>query len=250
MGAGWKDSLLQIYGRGMHVFLKEKIFRSGVCQEFGDIDVVIEHSQPFPIQQMFPSEHHPRLTLDLSSRHYLAEIKATINEEHIDEKCEQFVHTYLNLLRKDRAAVINEELLGATVKRAIDDPSTILIFLYGGDELPTVEAYMQRAIYARTQGTRMMICGRRVVCINCRSHHLIHWGADMLLEHLTTENALLRQRLAQYEGAYDDENDHQEEVEEGNDEDDEDAEEEEDKEEEEDEEEEEPLSHKRKRNKR
>lgn len=198
MGQGWIKGLKKLFNDNIHVSLKEKIYPYGRSEETGEIDVVISSNQPFTIQDIFPSGYDVRPRKSFISTKFMADVKQLDNESMDYEKIiDEFVNFYYDLLRADRASVIDIRKLGSDVENAIEDVSTVLLFVFNGVDPVAVHKQMQCAITAKTHNPHeMQICGHQVVCVWCKAHVLINWAGVMEYEALCKENKLLKRRLA------------------------------------------------------
>lgn len=189
MGQGWVDGLS--YFRGDFNSELNVVIERTRREQMGDIDAVFEFSSPVVIKDILPRGHCRIISLAKlksgqfpRSCFYLCEIKRSCSEINYRRKVDQFVSFYRELTTKGNKL----DSWRPIVKRALADTSTILVFLFNGEDSTVVTAYLHQ----QTCGT---INGYRVVGVWCPSEALIRWDEEQTVADLKQRVADQAQRI-------------------------------------------------------
>lgn len=199
MGVGWKDALQYRFGGAIEVVTEEKIFRNN-GEQAGDIDILIKsNAEAIAVTDLFP----PGAALfrpdagEMKNRHFFAEIKRSIQQKYVVDKINAFVKFYVDLFSSSELRIQR----GSSTSQLINDPNTVLLFVFNGSDHNYVERLMRQAINDSLHNTDMLIYGHRVICVWCDSSKLIPWRQflenDDKIGMLTDEVSVLHHRLAE-----------------------------------------------------
>ncbi len=181
MGVGWKKGLEKLFGNTINVLLEQNINRPNNQLE-GDIDASLISDEKLTIENLFPTEFiviRPESLKKVSASKFMAEIKRSINS-NLKNKVDQFVRFYNTIcsLNKDQ---LKRRNVPKTLKNLILDQSTVLLFVFNGQDINKVETTMRNSIKSITGGDKMIIAGHQVACVWVNSSELIKWKECMEL---------------------------------------------------------------------
>jgi len=187
MGQGWRSGLQYLYGEDVEISLETKVkFRNG--NDAGDIDAHIYVRETLTVEQVVPSHGrliYPPDARTMSSRHFLSEIKRSVNNFNVQDKVKQFVHFYSTLLRDKTSSLrlpsderINFETFSDPLRESINDPDTKLIFLFNGVEFRSIVEMMHGAL-GISNDDPMRIYGHDIIIVWCSSETLIGWEVGL-----------------------------------------------------------------------
>jgi transcriptional/translational regulatory protein YebC/TACO1 len=105
-----------------------------------------------------------------------------------DSKIDTFVRFYgglfsdsLEFTKSDLTTVsrTTTRLLGTSLRNAVSNPNTNILFVFNGQDLATVQTRMRQSIRNHLGNEDMKIHGHLVICVWCDSAELIKWKEMM-----------------------------------------------------------------------
>jgi hypothetical protein len=125
----------------------------------------------FPVNSFFrPDIRHKGFI----GKHFLAEIKRSCPLVHQEAKIKQFVKFYNELLGPGKTN-LRLDRTPRLIQDAINDPTTVLLFVFNREDSTTVEDTMRRKIEKMTRDKHGKIESHPVITVWCNSADLIKW---------------------------------------------------------------------------